>query len=160
MTTLKTIVIASLGASLAIGVVGWCYSKHQTNQKHLQQLVATWELISGGPRGTSLEFYDDGRLRLTTRSRNKTETRDGTYRLNGNQLEMTALVPKWSTLDWKDFDKNAPELSETGHPTQEPTPAEPTETFEQVVTTVTSLTNKELIVQEPWGGKKAYARKR
>jgi uncharacterized protein (TIGR03066 family) len=157
--------VASIAIVLATAVIGGIgYARYHTNQKHREQLVATWDLISGGPRGTTLEFYDDGRLQLTTKSRNKTETHEGTYRLSGNQLEMTALVSKWSkidwnNIDWKDFENAAKESPDRASPTPEQIEAEPAETLEQVVTTITSLTDKELIVQEPWGGRKAYTRK-
>ena len=59
------------------------------DQLDIKKLLGKWEVLDA-PKGGSLvlEFADKGKLALSVEIAGKTEKIDGTYKLDGNKLEM------------------------------------------------------------------------
>jgi len=99
---------------------------------HKEKLVGAWTLISGGygRRGETLEFSVDGKMKTAARRENKTVGYEGSYRVKGDRLEMTT-----------------PDDEESG-----------SNSLRQQVVKITSLSDRELIVADEKGRKRAYSR--
>jgi uncharacterized protein (TIGR03066 family) len=128
--THKTKVVLGLALLALLGVGVWAgFGSSAANKK---KLVGTWTLIGGGygSGGWTLEFSADGKMKATARRGNKTVGYEGSYRVNGDKLEMT-------TQD----DEEGGDSS-----------------LRQRVVTITSLSDRELIVADENGRKRAYSR--
>jgi uncharacterized protein (TIGR03066 family) len=123
--THKTKVVLALAL---VGVAVWAGFGRSANKK---KVVGTWTLISGGYGGKeALEFSADGKMKGTASWEGKQLSYDGTYKVNGDKIEMT--VPD-------------DEGSESGE-------------LKQQVMTISSLSDRELILANEKGRKKAYKR--
>ena len=80
--------------------------------------------------GATLEFSADGKMKVAARRGNKTVGYEGTYKVKGDRLEMTT-----------------PDDEESG-----------SNSLRQQVVKITSLSDRELIVADEKGRKRAYSR--
>jgi uncharacterized protein (TIGR03066 family) len=142
----RTKVVLGLTLFALVVLAVWVgFGRSAENKK---KLVGTWTLISGGygtggygtggygkggyGRGRrTLEFTADGKMKVAARRGNKTIGYEGTYRIKGDQVEMTT-----------------PDDEEGGD-----------SALKQQVVRITSLTDRELIVADEKGRKTAYTRK-
>jgi uncharacterized protein (TIGR03066 family) len=132
----RSIVVFGL-ALFALVVLTVCvgFGGSAANKK---KLVGTWTLISGGygtgghaRGGATLEFSADGKMKVAARRGNKTVGYEGTYKVKGDRLEMIT-----------------PDDEESG-----------SNSLRQQVVKITSLADRELIVADEKGRKRAYSRK-
>jgi uncharacterized protein (TIGR03066 family) len=55
------------------------------------KLVGKWEATKGDiPAGSTAEFSKDGKIKVTLKRGDKTESKEGTYKLDGDTLKVTS----------------------------------------------------------------------
>ena len=54
------------------------------------KLVGKWEMTKGDVVGLTAEFSKDGKLKVSVTRGGKTETKEGTYKLDGDTLKITS----------------------------------------------------------------------
>jgi uncharacterized protein (TIGR03066 family) len=141
MTRKKKILLGFIAvAGFAAGLISASIYRSAVDQK---RLIGTWTLISGGygtggygtggyaRGGATLEFSADGKMKVAARRGNKTVGYEVTYKVKGDRLEMT-------TADDEESGSSS---------------------LRQQVVKITSLSDRELIVADEKGRKRAYSRK-
>lgn len=53
------------------------------------RLLGKWEMTRGEAKGSTAEFSKDGKIKVAINRGGKTNTREGTYKLTGDTLELT-----------------------------------------------------------------------
>lgn len=170
MANLKVIGTICLSGMVLIGATLAVMNQRKAAANN-RQLVGTWKVISGGRGGAeTIEMREDGTLTSSTRSFGKERTFDGTYKASSGKVTMTVLADQRWERDWN-ADWNADANADTG---KQPGDQAATSTAEErktnagtsdespevedVVMTILSLTDKELVIANPKGRRTIYGR--
>ena len=82
---------------LAFGVAaaGAQEKKGDEKKSNAEKIVGTWEVTKGEtvPDGSTVEFTKDGKLKMSIKLGDKTETIEGTYKVDGDNLKVTLKGP-------------------------------------------------------------------
>jgi len=54
------------------------------------KLVGKWEMTKGEAKGTTAEFTKDGKVKVGLKRGDKTETKEGTYKIDGDTLKLSS----------------------------------------------------------------------
>jgi uncharacterized protein (TIGR03066 family) len=81
--TLALVALAALGLSAT--------ADDKKPAVSVDKLVGTWEVTKGDlPAGSTAEFAKNGKLKVTIKGEDKTETHEGTFKLDGDTIKVTA----------------------------------------------------------------------
>jgi uncharacterized protein (TIGR03066 family) len=88
---MKTMTLALAAfAAVALGLSAFAADEKKA-AGNADKLVGTWEATKGDlPAGSTAEFTKAGKIKVTIKGEDKTETHEGTYKLDGDTITVTA----------------------------------------------------------------------
>jgi len=75
----------------------------------VKDLIGTWEIVKSdgdAPKGATIEFLKEGKLKVTVEVEGKKESVDGTYKLDGEKLEVKIGKDEAETVTVKELTKD------------------------------------------------------
>src|SRR5205823_11215047 len=85
-------IVGLIAGVLVLGLVATVRAEEKADVTK-EKVVGTWEVIKseegGPPKGGTIEFAKDGKVKMTHKQDGKEETAAGTFTLTGNKLTVT-----------------------------------------------------------------------